>query len=113
MNPLPVITGQGYDILKKDQKTWELVRRAVKEGRAVAGALGVRLAFDPMRLIHRVREGDLQGIPHRGSLAPDIKARRPTELDFITGVLVRQAHKAGVKTPALEAILVKARMAGA
>jgi len=113
MNALPVMTGQGYDILKKDKEIWKLVRQAVEEGRAVARALGVRLAFDPLRLIHRVRNGDLEGILHRGSLLQDITVGRPTELDFITGALVCRARKAGVKTPALESILVKARMAGA
>lgn len=99
--------------MKKDQKTWKLVRQAVEEGRAIAKALDVRLAFDPIRLIHRVRSGDLAGISYKGSIFQDILAGRPTELDFITGALIRQARKVGVKTPALELILVKAKAAGA
>ncbi|MBF0571236.1 MAG: hypothetical protein HQL12_05130 [Candidatus Omnitrophica bacterium] len=113
MNPLPVMTGQGYDILGKDQEIWKLVRQALEEGRATARALGVRLAFNPLELIKRLREGDLAGIAHRGSMFQDILAGRPTELDFITGALVRQASKAGVKTPALEAIVQRAKLAGA
>ncbi len=113
MNPLPAMTGQGYDILKKDQEIWKLVRQALEEGRAVARALGVRLAFDPLQLIHRVRDGDLAGISHLGSIFQDILAGRPTELDFITGALIRQARKAGMKTPVLDSILLKARSAGA
>ena len=113
MNPLPVMTGQGYDILRKDREIWKLVRQAVEEGRNVARALGVRLAFDPLRLIHRVRDGDLVGISHRGSIFQDIATGRATELDFITGALIREARKAGVKTPALESILQRARLAGA
>ncbi|MDP2653386.1 MAG: 2-dehydropantoate 2-reductase [Candidatus Omnitrophota bacterium] len=113
MNPLPVITGQKYDILKKNRGTWELVRQAVKEGRAVARALRVRLAFDPLRLIRRVRDGDLTGISHRGSIFQDISAGRLTELDFITGALVRQARRIGIKTPALDSILARAKTAGA
>jgi len=113
MNPLPVITGQGYDILKKDQETWKLVWQAVKEGRAVTRAIGVRLAFDPLRLIHRVRDGDLAGISYRGSIFQDVLSRRPTELDFVTGALVRQARKAGMKTPALDSVLAQAKAAGA
>src|SRR5436190_18923303 len=102
MNPLPVITGRGYDILRMDQKTWRLVRQAVQEGRAVARALGVRLAFDPMRLIQRVRQGDLEGISYQGSIFQDVFLGRPTELDFITGALVRQARSTGIKIPALD-----------
>ncbi len=113
MNPLPVMTGQGYDILKKDQEIWELVQQAVKEGRAVAGTLGVRLAFDPLRFIHRVRDGDLAGIFYRGSIFQDISRGHPTELDFITGALIRYARKIGIKTPALNLILARVRAAGA
>jgi len=113
MNPLPVWTGEGYHILRDDHKVWELVRQAIGEGRAVARSLGVRLAFDPLELVLRVRNGDLAGIPHRGSIFQDIIAGRATELDFITGALIRQARKKGVKTPALNMIMQKARSAGA
>lgn len=113
MNPLPVITGRGYDILKKEQKIWLLVRQAVEEGRSVARVLGVRLAFDPLRLIRRVRNGDLAGISHRGTIFHDFLAGRTTEIDFVTGALVRQACKAGVRTPCLDLILARAKAAGA
>lgn len=113
MNPLPIVTGQGYDVLRKDKEVWQLVRRATEEGKAVARVLGVRLSFDPIKLIDRVRDGDLAGIQHRGSIVHDMNAGRSTELDFITGALVRQACKAGVKTPALDSILRRARSAGA
>ena len=85
MNPLPVLTGRGYDVLKDDRKVWKLVRQALEEGREVARFLGIRLAFDPLELIERVRDGDLEGISHRGTIFQDISAKRPTELDFITG----------------------------
>lgn len=113
MNPLPVIAAQGYDVLRKDQKVWKLVRRAVEEGRSVARTLGVRLAFNPLKLIHRVRNGDLAGIAHRGTIFQDFCAGRSTEIDYITGALVRQARKAGVKAPALNSILAKAKAVGA
>ncbi len=108
MNPLPVLAQRGYDVLKEED-IWKQVREAVAEGRAVAKALKVRLAFDPLRLIDRVRRGDLAGIPHRGTIVHDLSAGRRTELDFITGALVRQGRKAGVKTPVLNLILSKAR----
>jgi 2-dehydropantoate 2-reductase len=113
MNPLPVMTRQGYDILSKDQEVWKLVQQAVEEGKAVARSLGVRLAFDPLKLIQRVRDGDLKGISHRGSIFQDMNSGRLTELDFITGALVREARKAGVRTPALNLILLRAKAAGA
>ena len=42
----------------------------------------------------------------------DVRARRPTEVDFITGALVREAERAGVEAPLLHGAssrLVKAR----
>ncbi len=110
MNPLPAFTGRGYDILK-DKNIWRQVRQAVGEGRGVAKALKVRLAFDPLQLIDRVRRGDLAGIPHRGTIVHDISAGRRTELEHITGALVGHARKVGVKTPVLNLILSKARKA--
>lgn len=113
MNPLPVITGRGYDILMTDMNVWRLVRQGIEEGRMVARHLGLRLAFGPLQLIDRVRNGDLAGINHRGTIFQDMNEGRLTELDFITGALIRQAHKAGVKTPALDSILFRAKKAGA
>jgi 2-dehydropantoate 2-reductase len=113
MNPLPVITQQGYRVLKNDKEIWQLVQQAIREGRAVAKACGIRLAFDPIKLIHRVREGDLSGIRHQGSMRPDVLANQPTEIDVITGALVRRASRAGIKTPALKRILAEAKAAGA
>lgn len=113
MNPLSVITGQGYEVLRIDKDIWKLVKRAIIEGRAVAGAMGIRLSFDPMRLIDRVRNGDLAGIEHRGSIVHDLRAGRSTELDFITGALVRQARVKGIRTPALDFILSESVKVGA
>lgn len=113
MNPLPVATGRGYEVLSQDQEIWHLVRQAVDEGRAVDKARGVRLAFDPLSLIRRVRDGDLAGIAHRGSIAQDIVAGRPTEAEYITGALIREGRKTGIDTPALRWILAKAKDAGA
>jgi len=112
MNPLPVITGQGYEVLK-DDAVWKRVRDAVREGRAVARAKRVRLAFDPLKLIRRVRDGDLSGIKHRGSLVHDTAAGRLTELDWITGALIRQARRLHIETPVLNEMYKKAKSAGA
>ncbi len=113
MNPLPVITDKGYSILRKDPEIWYLVQQAIKEGRATARALKIRLAFNPALLINRVHHGDLVNIPHRGSIMQDILSHRATEIDFITGALIKQANKVGLKTPALETILTLAKQAGA
>jgi len=38
--------------------------------------------------------------PTRSSIVYDIKAGRPTEIDFLNGYVVRMAEKAGIKVPA-------------
>lgn len=113
MNVLPVITGGGYRVLRDDPEIWRLVKQAINEGKAIAKVRTIRLAFDPMKLIERVRDGDLAGIKHRGSMIGDANAGRSTELDFITGALIRHARKERVKTPALDLIFSQAREAGA
>lgn len=113
MNPLPVLTNKSYEVLRTDDAIWAHVRRAVDEGRAVAKALKIRLAFDPMRLIQRVRNGDLAGIPHRGSIISDVLCNRSTEIESISGELIRQAQSLGIKTPSLAWIFNQAKSKGA
>jgi 2-dehydropantoate 2-reductase len=45
------------------------------------------------------------------SMLEDVRARRPTEVDFITGALVREARRLGVPVPLHETMyrLVRGR----
>jgi 2-dehydropantoate 2-reductase len=54
-----------------------------------------------------------RGSRHYPSMLEDVEAQRPTEVDFITGALVREAERRGVEAPLLTAVyrLVKAREA--
>lgn len=113
MNPLPVITGKGYGILKTNHTISSLAQAGIREGLDVAKALNIRLAFDPMKFFLRVKEGDLVGLPYKGSMFQDVAMKRKTEIDFITGALVRTARQAGVPVPALKFILAKAKAVGA
>jgi 2-dehydropantoate 2-reductase len=85
-----------------------LVFDLVEEGKRVAAAAGVELREDPweMNLV-----GSSRGSRHYPSMLEDVRARRPTEVDFITGALVREAERHGVEAPLLTAVyrLVKAR----
>jgi 2-dehydropantoate 2-reductase len=85
-----------------------LVFGLIEEGKRVAAAAGVELREDPweMNLV-----GSSRGSRHYPSMLEDVLARRPTEVDFITGALVREAERAGVEAPLLTAVyrLVKAR----
>jgi len=95
-----------------------LVRDLMDEGKAVAAAAGVGLHEDPWEMnVHAVRRGETEAAEgayaHVPSMLEDVRSARPTEVDFITGALVREAGRAGVAAPLHTAMyrLVKAREA--
>ncbi len=93
-----------------------LVRDLVAEGKAVAAAAGVRLHEDPWEMnVRAVRKGETLAADghyaHVPSMLDDVRSGRPTEIDFITGALIREAAKHDVPVPLHTAMyrLVKAR----
>jgi 2-dehydropantoate 2-reductase len=95
-----------------------LVRDLMDEGKRVAAAAGVELHEDPWDMnVHAVRRGETEAAAgayaHVPSMLDDVRSRRATEVDFITGSLVREAERAGVPVPLHTAMyrLVKAREA--
>jgi 2-dehydropantoate 2-reductase len=93
-----------------------LVHGLIDEGVAVAGAAGVELHDDPweMNLLAVARgETGHSDYAHRPSMLEDVLAHRPTEVEFITGALVREAGRLGVAVPLSTAMyrLVRAREA--
>jgi 2-dehydropantoate 2-reductase len=95
-----------------------LVRDLIDEGKRVAAAAGVGLHEDPWEMnVQAVRRGETEAASgayaHVPSMLDDIRSRRPTEVDFITGALVREAERVGVPVPLHTALyrLVKAREA--
>ena len=93
-----------------------LVRDLVDEGKLVAQAAGVELHEDPWEMnVLAVRRGETEAAhgayAHVPSMLEDVRARRRTEADFISGALVREAERHGVCVPLHTALyrLVKAR----
>jgi 2-dehydropantoate 2-reductase len=87
-----------------------LVKALMEEGKRVAAAAGVDLHEDPWEMnVLATRRGSR----HYPSMLEDVEARRPTEVDHITGALVREAGRLGVDVPLQSAMyrLVKAREA--
>jgi len=79
-----------------------LARALVDEGKAVAAAAGVELHEDPWEMnLEAVRRGETArgSYRHLPSMLADIRAGRPTEVDFITGSLVREGQARGVPVP--------------
>jgi 2-dehydropantoate 2-reductase len=99
-----------------DTDLGNLVRDLMDEGKAVAAAAGVPLHEDPWEMnVQAVRRGETLAAEghyaHVPSMLEDVRAGRPTEVDFITGALVREAAEHGVPVPLHTAMyrLVKAR----
>ena len=79
-----------------------LVSHLVEEGKRVAAARGVELHEDPWEMnVHAVSRGETAAsdYAHLPSMLEDVLAKRRTEVDFITGALVREAAAAGVDVP--------------
>ena len=85
-----------------------LVHDLIDEGKAVAAAAGIELHDDPWEMnVLATRRGSA----HYPSMLEDVEAHRPTEIDLITGALVREAGRHGVAAPLHTAMyrLVKAK----
>jgi 2-dehydropantoate 2-reductase len=70
----------------------------------VAEAMGIRLAFDPMYLVKKIRAGEAPLTGHGGSMAQDIESGRETEIESMTGYVVRKAKELGVPVPVTETV---------
>ncbi|PWU18975.1 MAG: hypothetical protein C5B48_14155 [Candidatus Rokuibacteriota bacterium] len=93
-----------------------LVRDLMDEGSKVAVAAGVVLHEDPWEMnVLAVQRGETAAASghyaHVPSMLEDVRSRRPTEVDFIAGALVREAERLGVPAPLHTAMyrLVRAR----
>jgi 2-dehydropantoate 2-reductase len=85
-----------------------LVHGLIDEGKAVAAAAGIVLHDDPWEMNVLATK---RGSAHYPSMLEDVEAHRPTEIDLITGALVREAARHGVDVPLHTALyrLVKAK----
>jgi 2-dehydropantoate 2-reductase len=112
VNAVAALTGLPHDahFAAEDEPTdlGHLVHDLVDEGKAVAGAAGIALHDDPWEMNVLATQ---RGSAHYPSMLEDVEAHRPTEIDLITGALVREAERHGVAAPLHTALyrLVKAK----
>ena len=114
VNSVAALTGLPHDFHFAERERLEhlghLVHDLIAEGKAVADAAGIELHEDPWEMnVLATRRGSR----HYPSMLEDVEARRPTEVDHITGALVREAERLGVAVPLQAALyrLVKAKEA--
>ena len=100
VNPVAALTGLPHDHHfaqeERPDDLGRLVHGLVDEGKAVANAAGIPLHDDPWDMnVLATRRGSA----HYPSMLEDVEAGRPTEIELITGSLVREAERHGVATP--------------
>ena len=114
VNAVAALTGLPHDphfaARERLEDLGHLVHDLVEEGKQVAAAAGIELHEDPWEMNALATR---RGSRHYPSMLEDVEARRPTEIDRITGALVHEAERVGVPVPLHTALyrLVKAREA--
>ncbi len=112
VNTVAALTGLPHDPhfaqLDDPGDLGHLVLALVDEGKAVAAAVGVQLREDPWEMnVHATQRGSA----HYPSMLEDVEAHRPTEIELITGSLIREGRRTGVPVPLHETMyrLIRAK----
>ena len=79
-----------------------LVADMMDEGKAVARAQGIELYQDPWEMnvnaVNRGKTGEAD-YAHVFSMLNDVRAKRSTEVGWLTGAIVKEAHRLGIAAP--------------
>jgi 2-dehydropantoate 2-reductase len=102
-NPIGALTALTHGRVCEDAALRRLVSGLVDEGKAVAAAQDIVLDADPEELIDHAAKPDV-AYDHKASMLQDVEARRPTEIDYLNGGIVRFADELGVPVPLNRAI---------
>jgi 2-dehydropantoate 2-reductase len=93
MNPLGALM-MGDNASRYDSPEMRtLIDDMAAECVAVVQALGGTFAFPPMEFVAKVRAGEIPLSSHAGSMALDIARGVPTEIDELTGFIVREGER--------------------
>jgi 2-dehydropantoate 2-reductase len=102
INPVTAIARCKNGRILKDESLLKVAEMACREGERAAKANNVDLGdgdmFDRVKLVLR------RTSENRSSMLQDVERRKRTEIDEISGEIVRRAEKAGVDTPVNRAL---------
>lgn len=103
-NPIGALQRGVPESMYQCDEIFALIETMMAEGAAVAKAQGIELLFDPMEYLRALHSGKAPPMKHAGSMSYDIDAGRATEIEFLTGYLVRAAERYGVAVPVSRAV---------
>lgn len=102
-NPMCAVTGLTIPEIAGDPALRPIALGVLKEGQAVAEALGLTLDTDAETRLNNIQKPGPGGA-HRPSMAQDFELKRPTELDAIVLAVQDFARELGIATPNLDAV---------
>lgn len=113
INAVAALTGLRNGRIPEIPEAAAVLSDAVREAAAVSRAAGVDLG-EPGALVEAVLAVARATGANRASMGQDVDARRPTEIDFINGAVVREGERRALPTPVNRTLtrLVKALEAG-
>jgi 2-dehydropantoate 2-reductase len=92
--------------LLETAETKEKLAAAVREGEAVARALGINLPEDPLAMTVDVCKKTAANL---SSMLQDINSKRPTEIDSINGAIVAAGRKLAISVPVNEELVKRVK----
>ena len=103
INALTAITRLNNGRLVEFEGTRKVLRDAVTEAVRIAKRKRIKLIYDdPLAKVEAVCEATSGNI---SSMLQDVLRKKRTEIDFINGVIVRQAQELGIPTPVNSALV--------
>jgi 2-dehydropantoate 2-reductase len=109
INPLTALTGVPNGRLIEDLELRAILHDVVREGLPIVQAHGVTLTLE--EAIARVENVCRATAENLSSMLQDVRRGRPTEIDFISGPIVREGERLKIPTPLSRLLwqLVRAR----
>jgi 2-dehydropantoate 2-reductase len=104
MNPVGALMMGDNAARHESPEMRALIDDMAEECTAVARALGGHFAFPPMEFVARIRAGEIPISKHAGSMALDIERGVPTEIDELTGFILRAGERIGIPVPNCRAV---------
>jgi len=105
-NPLSALTRASLVAIATEPPMRAAALALMREAVSVASSVGVELDLTvEQRLEGAARVGE-----HKTSMLQDVEARRPLEIDALTGAVVEIGHLTGLELPRLETVYACAKL---